>query len=177
MGGSGSGRRYRWSEKKVTAEECHSLGIDDFRGRLYRHSTGTFTWRMGETVTGTINYFVTGDTGALTVELLYRWRDQEDIRVPVRLQATYSHFGGCRWWFTCPLISRGVPCNRRVRKLYLPPGGRYFGCRECWDLSYKSAQESHSWERVLAFVGRYTGMSVDGEVGKLLASRWGVGGG
>ena len=32
-------------------------------------------------------------------------------------------------------------CNRRVAKLYLPPGGRYFGCRLCHGLTYKSAQE------------------------------------
>jgi hypothetical protein len=28
---------------------------------------------------------------------------------------------GLRWWFVCPHL------NRRVRKLYLPLGGRHFG--------------------------------------------------
>ena len=47
----------------------------------------------------------------------------EDVRIPIRLQTTPTQFGGRRWWFTCPLIVNGVACNRRVGKLYLPPGG------------------------------------------------------
>ena len=30
------------------------------------------------------------------------------------------------------------PCGRRVQKLYLPPGGRQFGCRDCYDLGYET---------------------------------------
>ena len=40
-------------------------------------------------------------------------------------------------WFVCPLVG----CGRRVGKLYLPPGGRYYGCRHCYRLTYESAQE------------------------------------
>jgi hypothetical protein len=29
--------------------------------------------------------------------------------------------------------------------LYLPPGGRYFGCRVCYRLTYRSAQEHDKW--------------------------------
>ena len=43
-------------------------------------------------------------------------------------------------FFVCPLVVRGSPCERRVGKLYLPPGGRYFGCRLCYDLTYESDQ-------------------------------------
>lgn len=32
-------------------------------------------------------------------------------------------------------------CHRRVGCLYLPPGGNYFGCRHCYDLTYRSSQE------------------------------------
>ena len=39
-----------------------------------------------------------------------------------------------------PLLSAGVPCNRRVKKLFLPPSGEYFGCRTCLGLTYESAQ-------------------------------------
>jgi hypothetical protein len=35
----------------------------------------------------------------------------------------------------------GRPCQRRVGKLYLPPGGRYYGCRHCHALTYTSCQE------------------------------------
>jgi hypothetical protein len=54
------------------------------------------------------------------------------------LEGTAQHFGGVRWWFLCPLAG----CGRRVAKLYLPPGGRYFGCRRCHRLTYTSCQES-----------------------------------
>jgi len=33
-------------------------------------------------------------------------------------------------------------CGRRVAKLYLPRGARYFGCRHCYDLTYLSCQRS-----------------------------------
>jgi hypothetical protein len=35
----------------------------------------------------------------------------------------------------------GQACNRRVGKLYFPPGGRYFGCRHCYCLTYRTVQE------------------------------------
>src|SRR5205823_10573823 len=101
-----------------------------------------------------------------TVTLHYRWRDTEDVRIPVRLETTPTQFGGRRWWFTCPLVVRGVPCCRRVGKLYLPPGARYFGCRKCHDLSYRSSQEAHQAERVFGKLG------LDPEGARLLASRW-----
>lgn len=31
-----------------------------------------------------------------------------------------------------------------MRKLYLPPGAQYFGCRSCYDLTYESAQTHDS---------------------------------
>jgi hypothetical protein len=33
--------------------------------------------------------------------------------------------------------------------LYLPPGGKFFGCRQCYDLTYESCQRSHKYDRVL----------------------------
>lgn len=83
----------------------------------------------------------------------HRWRGQEDVQVPVRLQTTPTQFGGSRWWFTCPLVVRGVACNRRVGKLHLPPGAKLFGCRQCHDLTYQSCQEAHQVERLVAWLG------------------------
>jgi hypothetical protein len=64
-----------------------------------------------------------------------------------------TQFGGKRWWFICPLIVHGIACNRRAGKLYLPPGARYFGCRKCHDLTYRSRQEAHQAERFIARLG------------------------
>jgi hypothetical protein len=45
-------------------------------------------------------------------------------------------------------VLRDVAAGRRVGKLYLPPGARYFGCRLCYDLTYTSCQESHKYDRL-----------------------------
>jgi hypothetical protein len=59
----------------------------------------------------------------------------------VELVPTWPHFGGPRWWFICPATVGGQACRRRVRKLYLPPGGRCYACRQCGHLSYTSQHE------------------------------------
>jgi hypothetical protein len=66
--------------------------------------------------------------------------EQESFRDSVNLVAERTRFGGTRWLFVCPLVVNGVACRRRVANLYLPPGGRYFGCRACHNLTYSSAQ-------------------------------------
>lgn len=58
----------------------------------------------------------------------------------IQLQSTRLYSGRLRWWFTCPRVSNGKPCFRRVGKVYLPPGGVYFGCRLCYGLTYMSSQ-------------------------------------
>jgi hypothetical protein len=156
MGGSGSGSWDR-RDKKATTGQSLSLEISDFQNSLYHHSAGTFTWTWPAGHKATINYFVNWDAGRPTVTLQYRLkycgRDEEKIELPIRLQATYPHLGGLRWWFTCPLIGGGVVCNRRVGKLYSPPGARYFGCRHCYRLTYRSCQEAHQAERVFIRAG------------------------
>jgi hypothetical protein len=69
-------------------------------------------------------------------------RTQEHVDYKICLQTTRPYFGGFRWWFTCPLLRLRSPCNHWVSKLYLTPGGRYYGCRHCYDLTYQSCQES-----------------------------------
>jgi hypothetical protein len=80
------------------------------------------------------------------VRLWYSWvwtatQQEESANYSVQLATTRPRFGGLRWWFICPLVVNGRACGRRVGKLYLPPGGRYFGCRHCHELTYRSAQE------------------------------------
>jgi hypothetical protein len=152
MGGLGSGSWHRF-DKKSTVEDSLTLAIGDFRDRIYPDSSGAFTWPSVGGNGPSIGYFVTWDE-APTVTLHYCWRDREYVRIPVDLESTPTQFGGQRWWFTCPLIVCGAPCIRRVGKLYLPPGERYFGCRKCHDLTYRSCQEAHQEERLFASIGR-----------------------
>jgi len=153
MGGLGSGD---WSrpDKKPTVEESLAVMMGDFRGRVHPHSAGTFTWTWAAGTKSSIGYSVTWETGGPTITLHYRWRDSEDVRIPIRLQTTPTQFKGERWWFTCPLIVSSVACKRRASKLYLPPGARYFGCRKCHGLTYRSCQESHYAQRLLARLER-----------------------
>jgi len=115
--GYGSGQT-QWTLRTPTEEKTLSIGW-----------TLEPAWEDGEGLTLRLRY---------VVELEGRWEDADE---PIRLQTTRPHFGGTRWWFTCPLSVNGTPCTRRVGKLYLPPGGRFFGCRTCYRLTYRSAQE------------------------------------
>jgi hypothetical protein len=54
----------------------------------------------------------------------------------VYLAPTRPQLGGLRWWFVCPQL------NRRVRKLYLPLGGRHFWSRHAYELAYVSQRET-----------------------------------
>jgi len=68
-------------------------------------------------------------------------KEKTEVDYRVELATTPCNFGGVRYWFICPLVVNGRACQRRVAKLYLPPGGRYFGCRHCYNLTYESCKE------------------------------------
>jgi hypothetical protein len=78
------------------------------------------------------------------VRLKYRMTDYfsgeegEELKIDdkVYLAPTRPHFGGLRWWFVCPQL------NERVRKLYLPLGGRHFWSRRAYELAYASQRET-----------------------------------
>ncbi len=164
MGGFGSGR-YR--QKKTTREESLVLGISTFREHIFFQSAGTATWTRQGTVTNSIGFFITWGSEP-TLTLLYQHR-AETVEIPIRLTATFPLLGGRRWWFTCPLIVNGRACNRRVGKLYLPPGAQFFGCRCCHRLTYRSCQEAHKMERMMAWADSCLGMG--GELARLFSSR------
>jgi hypothetical protein len=147
MGGLGSGRWNRWQGKKATVEESLVVAMCGFRGRLYPGASGVLTWTWTGGNKSSVGYFVDWTNDGPRLTLHYRRNDREDVQISVRLQTTPTQFGGERMWLTCPLIVKGVACNRRAGKLYLPPGARYFGCRTCHQLTYRSCQEAHQSER------------------------------
>lgn len=144
MGGVGSGTWYRY-DKKTTVEDSLTLSIWDFRDEIYSQSSGTLKWIFAGGRESSIAYSVS-QIDCPVITLRYCWSDREDIEISLRLQSTPTNFNGRRWWFTCPLVSNGVACQRRVGKVYLPPGSPYFGCRNCHDLTYRSSQEAHQVE-------------------------------
>lgn len=83
----------------------------------------------------------------------------EQLAYNVGLTSTDLPWLGKRWWFICPLVIDGVSCQKRVGKLYLPPGGRYYGCRHCYDLTYESCRDSHRWDKLWRTPEAERGMS------------------
>lgn len=148
MGGYGSGRRWTYS-KKVTVEDSRSLNISKLhRDGLLKPGCYNLTWTNTGTgeKTGSISYALQrgqeGDPeGTLYMTLNYQLgKEKIPVAEPIKLEATRPNFGGVRYWFTCPLIVNGRPCNRRAGRLHLISGCQYFGCRNCLNLTYTSRQ-------------------------------------
>jgi hypothetical protein len=152
MGGPGSGNHYHWwrPAKKTTVEECLALDANRWmRERILRpsvHLRGSWRWVYHSGKESSISHEVnTLDRVCPFVRLSYTLtragtEEGESLNYSVDLTTTRPRYGGLRWWFVCPLIVNGCPCERRVGKLYLAPGSRYFGCRHCYRLTYTSAQ-------------------------------------
>jgi len=71
------------------------------------------------------------------------------------LQSTAPHFGGIRWWFSCP----GPECGQRRASLYYSPGDNRFLCRDCLGLTYRSCQESHRDDPLLVGIAASMGVT------------------
>jgi len=149
MGGHGS-TRWRDHTPKTRVDDCRVLDMRDFtKAHAFqgRHALGTaeFPLGWGEEYPFRVHFAVEPwkDGGhVLILKYFVLWEGSwEGAVVPVVVQITHPYFGGVRWWFTCPCTVNCRVCGRRVRKLYLPPGARYFGCRHCHDLTYRSVQE------------------------------------
>jgi len=140
---------------KTTVERCATLDVNRLAkaGALQVGVRGNV--RLGDGEGASVAFRTrAGPAGGRLLQISYALPgssegDPEDVVIPIRLQTTRPHLGGVRWWFTCPLISNGVACERRMAKLYLPPRDRLFGCRTCHDLTYRSCQQAHQTERLL----------------------------
>ena len=131
--------------RKEIVEDCLVLDMNAFN--CNRRLSGGVDWTghvqwgsgAGLTYAGTFD----GDDDPC-ISLLYGC-DGQKVAYYVETVSTQCHFGGRRFWFICPgRVPGGAPCRRRVGKLYQPPGSRYFLCRHCHDLSYRSRQRWQS---------------------------------
>lgn len=134
MGGFGSGRQHG----ATCTEDCRSIDIRRWQrdGNLTPGQTLDWQWLQNGNKVAAISVRV--ETGRL--RLIYNYQrngsDWESLDYPVPLQTTDCHYGGVRYWFTCPAVG----CGRKVALLYL--GGKYFACRHCYQLAYKSQRET-----------------------------------
>lgn len=135
--------------KKTTVERCRSISVSFLRKYDYfcGYNSGGVSWSRDEEIIARIGVIVSVMGNENYVKFSYTMPDQSpeeqaSYNYKVSLTTTPCHFGGVRYWFVCPLTTEGVYCGRRVGTLYLPPGGNYFGCRHCYNLSYKSRNKS-----------------------------------
>jgi hypothetical protein len=146
MGGFGSGR-YEYADTP-TVEESRTLDVDALK-ELSEHpgSGGKVWWGDREDPEANIRVLAEGSTTAggeeraAQLRLKYtvtntRTDEQTEYDYTIPLEYTECHFGGARPCFRCP------KCDTRRRKLYLPPGGERYLCRECYDLGYYSSRTS-----------------------------------
>ena len=63
----------------------------------------------------------------------------EDVTETIPVIYLRCRFGGSRAYFICPGPRNGTDCGRRITKLHLSQ--RYFLCRHCNQLAYKSQFE------------------------------------
>lgn len=170
MGGRGSGR-WRGLKIKPTLEECAFLDINAIRreGLEAERKAPVFVKTRGalrKKRVDYIDYELRTTRGQRPIILLKysvkRKGSFQKVEEPVALQSTRPFFGGSRWWFTCPLMRGDYPCERRVSMIYLPPDSLYFGCRHCYDLTYRSCQQSHQRDFLAdLFVKRIPGITAE----------------
>ena len=149
MGGFGSGRQ----GSKAIVENCLVLSADELtRDRLLGSNLYTWTYLPVRTGAGEAGGYIhcqvdTRNPGHDSIRLrFYASRPRELSDSTVLLTTTTTPWRALRWWFICPITRSYESCGKRVGKLYLPPGERYFGCRHCYNLTYRSCNESHQSE-------------------------------
>jgi hypothetical protein len=146
MGGFGSG--HRKYNKKWTVENCFILTISNLVPYFqYSQNCPSDFWWSSNNSSLKIDWQLSVDEhDDLKVWLRYPldgvYGEIVDI---IRVVTTTTPWGSTRYWFQCPLSRNGIPCHRRVMKLYLPPGAKYFGCRHCYELTYQSCQQKDNW--------------------------------
>ena len=165
MGGLGSG----WQgSKKITVEASLSLSMPALLRKkalvagAWTSGSWAWTYEGAERPHARLGYEANlVDLADSWLRLRYEVRG-EAVDYKVRLVTTRPTYGGLRWWFVCPLRRPEGGPARRAGKLYLPPGGRYFGSRDAYTLTYTSCHESRKYDglyrRLAADMGIDTGL-------------------
>ncbi len=156
----------RWSySNRGTTEECKFVSVSFLNKHHYFDGgirSGGMNWSRGGEQIGNMDFEVSTLLGDEYIRFKYTLtNNQTEVKTvydyKAQIVSTPCYFGGRRWWFICPLVKDGRVCNRRVGVLYLA-GGNYFGCRHCYNLTYKSSRESHGFDRLFRDLGQSMGM-------------------
>lgn len=125
---------------KLEAGYCSDLSIYWLKkyGYLNKNKTGGITWTRGDKK-NSISFISYIENDNPSIQLSYTVTDKEDgnkkdFDYRIELIKTQCNYGGSRYWFLCPLSG----CRKRVGVLYKPYYSDYFGCRNCFNLTYAS---------------------------------------
>ena len=123
------------STMKGTVEGALSIDVRWLarNGMLETGSGSSLSWLSGGNEIGSIK--VRGEGSQ--VRFLYDYQGRS-IDLPVTLESTSEHFGGCRAWVTCP------GCSRRCVFLYTPT----LNCRSCCNLAYQSERTGKRFQSI-----------------------------
>ncbi|NCU41972.1 MAG: hypothetical protein EOM19_04620 [Candidatus Moranbacteria bacterium] len=140
---------------KTKKEDCRTVSIYDFKKwhRLNSFDSGTITWTTSPSGNkNSISYTIRIDDEnhdsylKLNYTITDQWTNEKhhiDQKYPII--SLPCHYGGKRYFFKCSLFKNGIHCGRKVAKLYLGAGIKYFGCRHCYDLTYESRFNNFSY--------------------------------
>lgn len=115
-------------------------------GYFRQSKSGILTWTQmntGDKNRVSIYFDETENTLRISYTVTDYDGEKNDINYKVKVVTTKCNYGGERFWFICPLQKKGIPCGRRIRVLY--QGQDYFGCRHCYDLTYKSRNQTKTY--------------------------------
>jgi len=141
LGGSGSGRWYRYGAKETTYGMINlDVNYLSRNGNFASNQLSYMTWSRDNEAICTINTRMEGPYLVLGYRRRLRNGDWQGSEERVLLSYTSCNYGGRRPWFICPGVKNSVPCQRRVAKLYA--AGSYLLCRHCYNLAYDSQREA-----------------------------------
>lgn len=151
--------RYSYTDR-LTVSHCKYVSIKTLKrlGFLkggYVH--GNLSWTRNGEPNGNLDVTVLTQDYDGYIHFCYtstdrRTREVNRLDYKAALVWTPCNYGGRRWWMICPLTVNSNACCRRVTALYLAHS-KYFGCRHCHNLTYRSCQESHCDDRVFHMLG------------------------
>jgi hypothetical protein len=141
----------------LCVEDALALGVSDLRrAGLFDRPLGTpcnVTWsdpKNGQQLFRVDFSLTMGRDRSLSLDLRYEVTDPETKKRGLILRSipvvkAPCPFGGSCHLLVCPCLKHGgFFCRNRVRKLFLPPGAHRWGCRECYNLTYRSAKTHDS---------------------------------
>ena len=138
MSGNANSGRWHGYLRKRRADDCEQIAVRGLIPRQVYIERQPYSAHLSDSLHCFLAWADDMPSLMVTYTLIARAGSVEAVRYRVALQADDMPHGGRRWWLVCP----NTHCERRCASLYRPADERYFCCRHCHDLSYRSAQTS-----------------------------------